>query len=204
MMFRNAIFVLTIAILSTTFGCNQPAAETAQEETTTADTTAATVNVSAPSGEGFTTEVLQADLPSPRKQMTATMGDLKVVVNYGSPSVKGRTIGTDIATFGKVWRSGANEATTIEFSKDVTVEGKKLKAGKYGFFTIPNANEWVIIFNGVSEQWGEYDYAEGKDALRVNVKPTVLGVPVEQMAFVIENGAIVLQWSNVGVPFKVA
>ncbi|NJL75011.1 MAG: DUF2911 domain-containing protein [Saprospiraceae bacterium] len=61
--------------------------------------------------------MLQADLPSPRKQMTATMGDLKVVINYGSPSLKGRTIGKEVAPFGEVWRTGANEATSIEFLK---------------------------------------------------------------------------------------
>lgn len=205
MMFRNIILICTFSLLTFAFGCKQTGTsetETATEEATT-EQTEATTDATAPSGEGFTTEVLQADLPSPRKQMTATMGDLKVVINYGSPSLKGRAIGKEVATFGEVWRTGANEATSIEFSKDVTVEGKPLKAGKYGLFTIPTADQWTIIFNTVNDQWGQYNYDAAKDVLRLTVKPTTIGTTVEQMAFVVENGALVLQWGNLAVPFKV-
>src|SRR5688500_14138747 len=85
--------------------------------------------------------------PSPPATLTTTMNGTGVIINYSQPSVKGRALGKDIAPYGKVWRTGANEATTFEINRDVKIEGKDLKAGKYALFTIPNENEWTIIFN---------------------------------------------------------
>src|SRR5687767_2945801 len=84
--------------------------------------------------------------PSPPAKVTETTSSGAVItIDYSQPSVKGREIGKEIAPFGKVWRTGANEATVFEVSKDVKVEGKALSAGKYGLFSIPNKEEWVII-----------------------------------------------------------
>jgi hypothetical protein len=104
---------------------------------------------------------------------------------------------------GKVWRTGANDATTIELSKDVTVEGKALAAGKYSLFTIVNGDEWTIIINKTAKQWGAYDYKEADDALRVKVKGGK-GNFTEQ--FKIEagaNGIVTMLWGENKVSFTV-
>ena len=88
--------------------------------------------------------------PSPAATATGKVGEATITVNYSSPAVKGRNVWAgNLAPYGKVWRSGANEATTVDIDRDITVEGKTLPAGKYSFFTIPGENEWTIIFNKV-------------------------------------------------------
>jgi hypothetical protein len=143
--------------------------------------------------------------PSPPAKVTETTSSGTVItIDYSQPAVKGREIGKDIAPYGKVWRTGANEATTFEVSKDVKVEGKSLPAGKYGLFSIPNKNEWVIIFNKTPQQWGAYKYAEGDDALRVNVKPTKAPQFTERMTFTVDkSGKVALLWGNEQVAFNV-
>jgi hypothetical protein len=160
--------------------------------------------IASPEGDNFMTEILEKDIPSPRKQMTSTMGNSKVTVNYGSPSVKGRTIWGDLEPYDEVWRTGANEATTIEFSEDVMIEGQKLAAGKYALFTIPSEDEWTVIFNSKPDQFGDYSYDEADDVLRVKVTPMEIDESVEQMAFEVEDDKIVLKWDRMAVPIKVS
>ena len=142
---------------------------------------------------------------SPPAKVTETTGSGAVItIDYSQPSVKGREIGKDIAPFGKVWRTGANEATVFEVSKDVKVEGKSLPAGKYGLFTIPNKEEWVIIFNKTPNQWGAYKYAEADDVLRVNVKSAKAPQFTERMTFNVDkSGKVSLLWGNAEVDFSV-
>jgi len=115
----------------------------------------------------------QLDLPrlSPKASVMQIVGLSEVSISYGRPSVRGRKIWGELVPFNTVWRSGADEATTITFGDSVQINGQKLEAGKYSFFTIPNENEWTIIFNKVSKQWGAYNYDSTKDALRIKVKP---------------------------------
>src|SRR5690606_24616948 len=127
-----------------------------------------------------------------------------VTINYAQPSVKGRTIGNEIAPYGKVWRTGANAATQFEVSKDVTINGKSLKAGKYALFTIPGTKEWTIIFNKTWDQWGAYKYDEKEDALRITVKAGKSKSFTEKMTFTIaKSGDVNLLWGDVQVGFKV-
>jgi hypothetical protein len=141
--------------------------------------------------------------PSPPAQNSFVLkSDAKIVIDYSQPAVKGRTIGSDIAPYGKVWRTGANEATTFEISKDILVEGQPLKAGKYSVYSIPGENEWTIIFNKKTGQWGT-QYSEADDALRVKVKPTKNANFVERMSFTMDVDKILLNWGNVSVPVKV-
>ena len=151
----------------------------------------------------FETVVLKSDVPSPRKEMKATMGSTAINVIYGSPSVKGRSVWGGLVPFGKVWRAGANEATSIEVSSDVLIEGQKLAAGKYGFFAIPSDGEWTIVFNSVHDQWGAYDYDDSKDVLRVTVQPKTVGVHSETMEFAMEGSSLVLKWEKLAVPVKI-
>jgi hypothetical protein len=108
---------------------------------------------------------------SPKAGVFQTIGITDVNVSYSRPGVKNRKIWGELVPYNKVWRAGADEATKITFSTDVIIEGKKLPAGSYGFFAIPGENEWTLIFNNVSDQWGEFTYNESEDALRIKVKP---------------------------------
>jgi len=140
---------------------------------------------------------------SPKAELNATAGKSKVKVVYCQPSARGRKIMGGLVPFGEVWRTGANEATTISFDESVKIEGKDLAAGKYALFTIPNENEWTIIFNKDVKQWGHYNYDEKEDVLRVNVKPTKTTDFVETFTITAENDQIVLKWENTAVAFKV-
>lgn len=142
--------------------------------------------------------------PSPADTVKATLkSGVNVEIAYSQPSVKGRTIGTDIAPYGKWWRTGANEVTGITFSKDVKVEGKSLKAGKYALYTIPGEKDWVIIFNNGLKNWGTV-YKEEEDVLRVTVKTQKSPEFVEQFKFKIDpSGIISFAWGDKMVAFKV-
>lgn len=146
----------------------------------------------------------KASRPSPPAKVSeTTTSGVTITIDYSKPSVKGRMIGKDIAPYGKVWRTGANEATVFEINKAAKVEGKPLAAGKYGLYSIPGENEWTIIFNKTWNQWGT-NYTEGDDALRVKVKPAKAGMTAEQMTFKInKDGTVMLNWGGTQVNFTV-
>jgi len=108
-----------------------------------------------------------------------------------------------LVPYGEVWRTGANEATTIEFDKPVKIEGKDLAAGKYALFTIPGENEWTIIINKDVKQWGAFKYKQEDDILRVPVKPAKTSAPVETFNIAVGKDDIQLKWENTAVAFKV-
>jgi len=144
--------------------------------------------------------------PSPPAVAKETIASGAVVsIDYSQPSVKGRTIGKDLEPMeGKVWRTGANEATIFETSKAVRIQGKDLPAGKYALFTIPNGAEWTIIFSKTWQQWGAYDYKQADDALRVSAKATKADKFAEKMTFNIDKaGNVTLLWGEHKVDFKV-
>lgn len=104
---------------------------------------------------------------------------------------------------GKVWRTGANEATVFEVNKDVKVEGQTLPAGKYGLYSLANGNDWTIIFNKTWNQWGT-EYSQAADALRVNVKSTKASSPSEKFTIKVnDTGTVTLMWGDQVVAFKV-
>ena len=140
----------------------------------------------------------------PDSTTVTTDGGVTIDIHYSKPSLKGRRIGVDIAPFGKVWRTGANEATTFEVDKDVLVQGKSLSAGKYGLYSIPGENTMTIIFNKVWDQWGTR-YDEDQDALRVDATPIESGESVEQFTIKADkDGTVTLLWGTHAVPFTVA
>ena len=142
--------------------------------------------------------------PSPPAKVSETIASgATISIDYSQPSVKGRTIGKEIAPYGEVWRTGANEATVFETNKDVKIEGKTLPAGKYSVYSIPGADKWTIIFNKTWKQWGTA-YSEGDDALRVDVKPTKAASSTEKMTFKIaKSGEVTLMWGDTKVAFTV-
>ena len=103
----------------------------------------------------------------------------------------------------KIWRTGADEATTFAVDKDINVEGKKLAAGTYSLFTIPGEAEWTFVFNKVAKQWGAYRYDKGQDALRVKVKPAA-AEHVEELTFKIKGNKVVLHWEKLSVPLAIS
>ncbi|MHB1177081.1 MAG: DUF2911 domain-containing protein [Daejeonella sp.] len=141
--------------------------------------------------------------PSPPAKVSQTLSSgAEVSIDYSRPSVKGRSM-TQLTPAGKVWRTGANEATVFETSKDVKIEGKTLPAGKYSIYSIPGDKKWTIIFNKAWNQWGTV-YKDAEDALRVDVKPEKAAGFTEMMTFDIDKGGKVsLAWADTQVNFKV-
>ncbi|MGZ5446343.1 MAG: DUF2911 domain-containing protein [Thermoanaerobaculia bacterium] len=145
--------------------------------------------------------------PSPKSSLMQVVGLTDITINYNRPGVKGRQIWGALVPYDKVWRTGANEATTIELSDDVWINGNKLAKGLYSLHTIPTAGDWTVIFNSVAEQWGSYSYDAAKDALRIQVKPETADHR-EWMSFEIpemttDTAKIVLRWEKIAVPFTV-
>jgi len=128
-------------------------------------------------------------------KLEGTIAGVKVTMEYGRPKVNGREIWGGLVPYDKVWRTGADEATTFTIDKDITVEGNKLAAGTYSLFTIPGQTEWTIIFNKVAKQWGAYRYDAGQDVFRIKVKPTA-SEHVEEMTFQIEGDKVMLKWEK--------
>jgi tetratricopeptide (TPR) repeat protein len=136
-----------------------------------------------------------------------TIGLNDVTITYSRPGVKGREIWGGLVPYASVWRTGANAATTVQFTEDVLVEGQPLPAGTYSLHTIPGEKEWTLIFNKQADQWGSYSYDAAKDALRFKVTP-MPGSPQEWMQFRFEDPSInsarvVLAWENLQVPFTI-
>ena len=148
----------------------------------------------------------KSKMPSPPAKVSATINSgATISINYSQPAVKGRTIGKDLEPLeGKVWRTGANDATVFESDKNLMVEGKSLPAGKYGLFTIVQNGEWTIIFNKTWKQWGAFQYKEADDVLRIKVKGIKAASFSERMTFLIEkSGNVSLLWGDNQVKFQV-
>lgn len=144
--------------------------------------------------------------PSPPATVTEKIADgATITINYSQPSVKGRTIGKEIDPMeGKVWRTGANEATTFEADKDVMINGVSVPAGKYGLFTIWDGNDVTVIFNKSWEQWGAFNYKEEDDQLRVQTTAMDANSPAEKMTFTISpEGEVSLLWGPKKASFMV-
>lgn len=145
---------------------------------------------------------------SPNAVVGQTIGTTQVTITYGRPSVRERDLFGTLVPFDAVWRTGADEATTITFTRDVRVEGESVAAGTYGLFTIPReSGAWTVILNQTANQWGAYRYDSSLDVLRVDVTPEK-GPHMEQMIFLFEtvegpSGKAVLHWKDVRLPFRI-
>ena len=171
---------------------------------------------------------------SQKASVMQRIGVTDVTITYSRPGVKGRKIWGDplpeqtasvkgeatldnqnvrpknavIVPYGHVWRTGADDATMFTVSDDVLINGQKLAAGTYSLHTIPTKDEWTIVFNGTSNQWGSFNYDPAKDTLRVKAKPAWVNDNQEWLAFtfdpVTEDSAQVnIRWEKISVPFTV-
>lgn len=144
---------------------------------------------------------------SPHTSAMAMIGDAHIHIDYSAPSVRGRIIYGGLLAYGEVWQSGAHNATWLETNKDIILNENLLKAGKYGFFTIPNKDKWTIIFNKNWNQHGKDDYNENDDVLRFDVSPEISEEITEQLIYKVERlddkeGIISLSWEKVTVSFS--
>ncbi len=174
---------------------------------------------------------IRAPRPSQKASVMQTIGVTDVTITYSRPGVKGRKIWGDppagaaagtatlddararpadavIVPYGRVWRTGANEATTFTVTDDVLVNGQPLKAGTYSLHTIPGRDEWTVIFNSDPGQWGSFSHDEKKDVLRVKAKPETTADSREWLAFEIEPtgeaaARVNIRWEKLTVPFTV-
>jgi hypothetical protein len=163
------------------------------------------------SGDYCATDTIKG---SPAREVITTIGTNNFTLKYHSPGVKGRTIWGGLVAYGNVWATGAHYATTIEFSQDVIIEGKTVKAGKYAFFTIPNKKNWTLILNKNWDQHLADEYDEKDDILRMTVKPEKLKQIVNRLEYKIEPktttnnsenaiAIISMSWEKIKVSFEV-
>jgi hypothetical protein len=161
---------------------------------------------------GLAAQTPKVDFPAPSPACTIKqrVGLTDVEIDYSRPSMKGREIFGDagLVPYGKVWRTGANNATKISFSTPVKLNGTDVPAGTYALFTIPGADEWTIIINKGSAQWGAYQYNEKDDVVRFKAKPRHISEHIE--SFTIEfdylrddSAYLILIWDDVAVPVKI-
>lgn len=145
---------------------------------------------------------------SPRAIINQTVGLTEVEINYSRPSARGRAIFGNLIPFGKVWRTGANENTTISFSDDVIIDGKTLKKGKYALYTIPKVGSWDILFYSTTDNWGNpKEWNEANIVLKASVKEETLAKPVETFTIGISSldnnfAYLELYWENSYVALK--
>lgn len=157
-------------------------------------------------GSALTTNAqgLKMPQPSSSQSITQEFGLGKITLSYSRPNTKGRKIFGALEPYGAVWRTGANSATVITFTDEVTIEGNKVPAGEYALFSIPDAKEWTIILNKTTKQWGAYDYKQADDFLRFKVKPAKTAALAETFTMQFANVAastadLVLAWENTAI-----
>lgn len=145
--------------------------------------------------------------PPMSPKITAESPDKNIKVVYGQPSKRGRAVFGDagLEKYGKVWRTGANEATEVTFKSDVMFGGKMVKAGTYTLYTIPGEKEWSVLLNSTLGQWGAYDYdkIKGSDVAMVKVPVSMNKTPMEKLIITPTNNSIAIGWDNMTVSVPV-
>lgn len=144
---------------------------------------------------------------SPRTTAMALIGDNHIHIDYGSPSVRGRNIWNGLVAYGQVWATGAHKATWIEFSSDVKINGQIIPSGKYGFFTIPDKNEWTLILSKDWEMHLADDYKKESDIIRIKVKPKKNKQITEALTYQVlktaaDKGSVKISWEYISVLFE--
>lgn len=139
--------------------------------------------------------------PSPPGTAEVTLKGKKITIDYSRPFLKGRHVGQELAPYGKVWRTGANEATALTTEIDLNIAGASVPAGKYTIYSVPSDGTWKLIINKETGQWGTV-YHEEQDLARVDMQKSQLPQPVEQFTISFDKKSassadLVLEWENV-------
>jgi len=147
---------------------------------------------------------------SPHTETMAMIGDAHIHIDYSSPGIRGRIIFGGLVGYDSVWQAGAHNATWIETNKDLTINGEVLPKGKYGFFTLPSKDDWIIMINKNWDQHGKDEYDEKDDVIRFKVKPSVSEDITEHLEYKVNKiseteGTISLTWEKITIsfPFKI-
>ena len=146
---------------------------------------------------------------SPKSTVMQRVGLTDITIVYSRPGVKARNIFGTVVPFGKRWRTGANATTSIKFSDDVTIEGKKVPAGEYGLYTIPNKTEWLVVLNKNTKLGADVDgFKDDQDVARFTIKPTKLSSKVETFTINFTDvtpatANVAMEWEMTGAKFKV-
>jgi hypothetical protein len=147
--------------------------------------------------------------PSPPQTVKQDFGISSVELSYSRPGVKGRKVFGDLVPYGKVWRTGANNATTIEFADDVTIGGTKVPAGRYGLLTIPDKDDWTIIITKQLDVTNPSSYKQESDVVRVNAKPMTMKDKMETFTMQFANVKpstceLQIMWENTAVVLPIS
>ena len=152
-------------------------------------------------------QALEIPRSSPSASISQTIGVCSISINYGRPSVNNREIIGGLVPYDKVWRAGANEATTISFNYAITISGNKIPAGKYGLFMIPKKDKWIVILNSEWNQWGAYNYNKENDVLRIEIVPQKADfTEMCTYSFADVNkskGVLKMAWENLSISFEI-
>jgi hypothetical protein len=143
--------------------------------------------------------------PSTKQTIIQDFGLGTITLTYSRPNVKGRKIFGEVEPYQLVWRTGANAATTIQLTNDVTIEGNNVPAGTYALFSIPGKDEWTIILNKTANQWGAYSYNDKDDLLRFKIKPVVTAQLTETLTMQfaemnVNAGVLHIMWEHTDLP----
>lgn len=156
----------------------------------------------------FAQTQIQPPWPSPAASVAHTIGTTGVAIEYHRPGVKGRAIWGGLVPYSEVWRTGANEATTIRFDDAVKIDGRDVPAGTYAFFAIPEKDHWTLILNKEAKQWGAFEYHEKEDLMRWSATPKVAEM-TEWLTYTIDptgpdSAAVHLRWEKLDVAFTIS
>lgn len=132
---------------------------------------------------------------SPPAHTETTINGKKVSIDYSAPSMRGRKIMGELVPFGQVWRTGANSATTLKTETDLLIGGKKVPAGTYTIYSLPGENDWQLIINKQTGQWGT-EYHQEQDLVRIPLKKEATAGPVETFKITLSPTSLVMEWEN--------
>jgi hypothetical protein len=189
---KNTIILLSMMLL---VSCKETSKEASEPQPTKVIEQTAT-----------TAEPAEKKPLSPHASAMAMVGDAHIHFDYSSPGVRDRIVFGGLLSYNVVWQAGAHNATWMETNKDLSIAGKELKAGKYGFFVIPNKEEWTLIFNSNWDQHGKDEYDEKEDVLRFKVSPKISENIQEHLEYNVikandTSGTIKMSWEKVTIAF---
>ena len=201
-MLRKCARVMVVAMVAVGCGAEEEGAESAAPPADSATAVVAASTACAPQ----TDRMPLADRTSPYDSVAVPLGDARGVVCYGRPSARGRTIFGELIPFGQLWRTGANEPTTIHLPVAATIAGIAVEPGSYSLYTVPAETEWQVVVNRSTSQWGiegQYPGVEAQEIGRAAVPAERIDTPVETFTIAsapTANGAeLILEWENTRV-----
>lgn len=136
--------------------------------------------------------------PSPLRADSVMKNNAWLKIEYSSPAVRERKIWGDLVPYGRIWRTGANQATLLSTETSIKLQGQNIDAGRYAVFTVPDSDTWEVILNSDFDQWGTYQYDSTLDVARFKVTPYTTRQMNERMKFYFEEDSLKFRWEKLG------